>query len=113
MTRSPDHQMTKFTNSVRATVRGERDRLDIARHDVFQTDLDFHPEADINAPLLEERAPERTARQPRAGELWKKPPALHQHFTARRNDGNDPVQIILRSHGQLVELAQTIELQSV
>ena len=79
----------------------------------FKAHLDLHAEPDVNPALLQERAPEGAACEPRARGLRKKAPTLDDDLAAHRNDRDDPVDVVSRPDRQLVELAQAIELQPI
>src|SRR6476661_2140865 len=99
--------------SVRAPTGHDLDGLDVARDDGFKAPLDLHPEADVNSPLLQKRAPERAACEPRARGLRKEAPALHHDVAAHRTERDDPVDAVSGPDRHLVELSQAIELQAV
>ena len=99
--------------SVREPARHELDGLDIARDDRLKASLDFHPEPDVEAPPLQERAAKRAACEPRARGLGEKASTLNHDLATLRNDRDDSVHVVSRTDRQLVKLAQPIDLQSI
>jgi hypothetical protein len=95
---------------VRAAAGQDLNGPDVAGDDRFETDLNLHPEPDIDPAQFQKGAPERAARDVGARGLREEASALHQHLPAQRVQQNHPIEAVACLDSEFVQLSQTINL---